>query len=206
MKSVKSLCLQQRHRYSEMIIKRKALRGVLQRVQKTSEHAVRLLKELQSIQEECLSSGSVVCSKVQHAVADCDPGSLAVAGSVAAIELASVSVARAGTEAINVCGFFTSMQDSFECAVAQQRETQDDLNAMCNAHSCAVDIHSLALTALERGLGHETTSALCCASCMGDAEAVYAARTGMCKLCHEKAAVDAVNSGWERCVEMQDAI
>jgi HPt (histidine-containing phosphotransfer) domain-containing protein len=206
MKSVKSLCLQQRHRHALMREKRKALRGVLQRLQHTSESAIRLLKELQSVQEECLSVGSMVCSKVQHSVVDSDPCSLAVAGSVAAIELATDSVARASTDSVKLCRLFTTMQDSFEQAISQQRETQEDLSAMCSTHSCATDVHSLALAALEKGLGYETEPGLCCASCMGSAEVVYAARTGMCKKCHDKASFDVVNSSWERCVQMEDAI
>jgi hypothetical protein len=231
MRSLHGICAQQRVRRDLMVVKCKALQGVLKRIQVTSKSAILFLKELQFLHEECLSTGSVVCSKVQHSVADCDPGSLAVAGSVAAIDLASVSVARAGAEVVRVCGLITAMQDGFKDVSAQQRETQDDLYAMCNAHSCATDIHAVALAdiekglgcdpasgcdvsdvhaqalaALEKGLGYETGSGLKCANCMEDAQAVYAARTGMCKTCHEKTTADALNSGWERCVQMEDAI
>ena len=206
MKSVRSLWLQQRDRHAVMRIKQTALREVLRRVQKTSKSAVRLMEELQSNQEECLSIGGVVCSEIQHSVADCDPDSLAVAGSVAAIELATVGVARAGTAAAKLRGLVAAMQGSSDDVIAQQRETDAHLCAMYNAHCYAIDTHSLA--AIDEGLGHmdaETPGVLCCASCNGDAEAVYAARTGMCKTCHEKAS-DAVDCGWVRCVEMEDAV
>ena len=205
-KSVHGICAQQRARHDMMVVKQKALHGVLKRIQITSKSAILLLKDLQCMQEECLSVGHVVCSKVQHSVTECDPGSPAVAGSVAAIGLATVSVARAGNEVEKVCKLITAIQGSFDDATAQQKEAQDDLCAMCNVHSCATDVHALALNALETGLGHEPGSGLQCASCMGDAQAVYAARTGMCRTCHEKAVADAMDSGWERCVKMEDAI
>jgi hypothetical protein len=230
MKSLHGICAQQRVRRELMAVKRKAIQGVLKRIHVTSRSAMLLLKELQCLHEECLSVGSVVCSKVQHSVANCDPGSIAVAGSVAAIELASVSVARAGVEVERVCGLVAAMQHGFDGSIAQQHMVQQDLYAMCKVHSCAMDVHTGALEALEQGLSHdaglldttdthaqalaaienglgyETGSGLCCANCMGEAQAVYAARTGMCKTCHENAAVDALNSGWERCTPMEDAV
>lgn len=208
MKTVHTICVEQRRRHSQMAAKRTVLRGVLKRIQKTSENAIQSLKDLQNMHEDCLSVGSVVCSKVQHSVADCDPSSASVAGSVAALELAKGGVASAGADVARMCDLLTVMQGTFEDVLSQQREAQDNLYAMCTTHACAADVHAQALSALEKGLGYELEPGLRCASCMGAAEAVYAARTGMCKTCHEQAAVDAVNSGWERCGEMEmvDAI
>ena len=254
MKSLHIMCAQQRVRHAQMVLKRSILHDMLKRVQKTSEHAIILLKDMQTRHEECLSVGCTVCSMVQQSATGCDTDGAVVAASLASIELAKGSVENVGTDVVKLCGIFTVLQESFEDVVGQQQVAHDNLYAMCNTHACAVDVHvdmdvdapdlyvpkkdvdaqamhtpkkavdaqamhtpkkdvdapdlyapekdahAQALHALEKGLGHQTEASLCCASCMQPAEAVYAARTGMCKLCHEKAAADAVNSGWARCV------
>ena len=255
MKSLHGMCAQQRVRHAQMVLKRSILHDMLKRMQKTSEHAIILLKDMQTRHEECLSVGCTVCSVVQSSATGCDTDGAVVAASLASIKVAKESVENVGTDVVKLCGIFTVMQESFEDVVGRQQEAHDNLNTMCNTHACAVDVHApalhalgkdvyvemdvdapalyepekhvhaqalytpekdahdaqalytpekdahaQALHALEKGLGHQTEASLCCASCMQPAEAVYAARTGMCKLCHEKAAADAVNSGWARCV------
>ena len=79
---------------------------------------------------------------------------------------------------------------------------------MHTAHMCAADVHSQALLAIEQGLGSTAETVLHCAACGKNAEVTYAARTGMCKQCHD-ASICATNAGWVRCEDpcgiMEDA-
>jgi hypothetical protein len=75
----------------------------------------------------------------------------------------------------------------------------EDLRVMHTVHMCAVDAHSQALFAIEQGVGQQPENGLCCAKCGGHAGAVYAARTGLCKTCHDDAGGE-MNTGWMRCV------
>ncbi|KAJ1465476.1 hypothetical protein T484DRAFT_1757388 [Baffinella frigidus] len=160
---------------------------------------MKLLGELQNASEEFVSFGNAVCSKVQHAVTVCDPHSLAVAGSVAAIGVANDSVVRTGADQSSLSEVVATMQGVFQDILDHQGVLGEDLRVMHTAHMCAVDAHSQALFAIEQGVGQQPENSLCCATCGGDAEAVYAARTGLCKMCHDAAGGE-MNTGWLRCV------
>jgi hypothetical protein len=194
-KNTRSLLAQQRDRHVLMCKKRAALSDVLKRLQNTSIHAIKILADLCNLSDEMISSGNVVCSKVQHAVSVCDAGSLAVAGSVAAIGVATASIASAGDDQNQLHAVVATMQTVLQNINVHQSVVGDDLYVMYTAHKCAVDVHEQALSAIEQGLGQELESALQCSTCGGSAEAVYAARTGLCKMCYQ-AMCSANNTGW----------
>jgi hypothetical protein len=196
-KNTRNLLAQQSERHILMRRKREALSDVLKRLQSTSAHAIKILGDLYNLSEETISTGNVVCSKVQHAVAVCDPGSLAVAGSVAAIGVATASAANAGDDQVKLHTVVTTMQTVCQNILDNQSALGDDLYVMYTAHKCAVDAHAQALLAIEQGLGHELASGVKCSSCGRSAEVVYAARTGLCKMCYQ-AVSDATNTGWDQ--------
>jgi thiamine phosphate synthase YjbQ (UPF0047 family) len=204
-KHVKNLLAQQRDRHIIICKKRKALYVVLKNMRITSENAIKLLGDIQNASEEFVSIGAMVCSKVQHAVTVCDPGSLAVAGSVVAVDVATASVERADADQYVLQDMVTTMQEVCQGIVKNQGVLCDDLSVMHTAHICAADVHSQALFAIEQGVGQEPETGLLCAVCGRDAEPVYAARTGTCKTCHD-AAGDVSNTGWLRCVDPLDAM
>lgn len=186
---VKTLCIEQRQCRAAMDAKRKVLASVLKSIQTSSQRAVEIIGQLQNMNEVCLSVGNVVCSKLQHSVAVNDPESTAVAGVVAAINLATQTVTVSSTKC---CEFIRAHEQFNQVAgsvLSTHKHTCDVLAAMCNTHDCAVVLHTGALEVIEAGV------AVQCVICKEDAEVAYAARTGMCKTClHD----EAVNSGWVR--------
>jgi hypothetical protein len=123
-----------------------------------------------------------------------------VAGSVVAIEVAKSSVAHTASDQHLLQNAIISMTDICESIHNHQDSVCQDLTAMHEAHMCAADAHSLALLAIEQGHGSTLHKALHCVSCDGNAEAVYAARTGMCKKCHD-ATICESRTGWVQCTE-----
>ena len=199
-KNVRNLIAQQRERHSVLRKKRDALSIAMKQITATSNRAISLLVDLHNASEEFVSFGAMVCSKVQHAVSVCDPDSLAVAGSVVAIEVAKSSVAHTASDQHLLQNAIISMTDICESIHNHQDSVCQDLAAMHEAHMCAADAHSLALLAIEQGHGSTLHKALHCVSCDGNAEAVYAARTGMCKKCHD-ATICESRTGWVQCTE-----
>jgi hypothetical protein len=199
MKCVRRLCESQRGHMTDIISKQDTLRDQLGVLRSTTASVIKLLGDLQAIHEECLDIGVMLCSKVQHAVSVSDRQSLAVAGSVAAIDAVRVSFTYAERDQISLQGVCTEMHKIGERILIHQTAVQQDLKAMSNAHSCAVDVHAPALVALRNGMNPKVTEAgLCCTSCGMGADPVYAARTGLCKTCHEND-IEATNVGWSRC-------
>ena len=104
------------------------------------------------------------------------------------------------------------MQGVCEEVLEHQGVMCEDLCVMHTSLMCAADAHSQALIAIEQGVGQQPISGLQCAVCGRNAEAAYAARTGLCKTCLDTAN-DEMKTGWIRCVDavdsdnaMQDAV
>jgi hypothetical protein len=181
---VKTLGVEQRQCCVAMNAKLKGLAILLKSLRTNSQRAIEMLGQLQNIHETCLSVGNVVCSKVQHAVALDDADSFAVAGSVAAIQLATENV----TISSHVGGKFLHAVDqlhqAMDSAVYSHKRTGDLLEAMCNTHDCAIVIHAHELEVIES----ETT--LACVTCKHIPGIVNAAHTEMCNTCLEQAVVN----------------
>jgi hypothetical protein len=204
-KHVRNLLAQQRERHIVLCKKRDALQCVMKTMNTSSKNAIKLLGDIQNSSEEFVSFGTAVISKVQHAVTVCDPLSLAVAGSITSIDVARSSVERADAGQCAVQTMATQMQGVCEEVLEHQCVMCEDLGVMHTSLMCAADAHSQALSAIEQqGVGQQPISGLQCAVCFGDAEAAYAARTGLCKKCHDTAN-DEMKTGWIRCVDAVDS-
>ena len=187
---VKGMCVDQRQRLVGLKAKRKGLVALLKSLRTSSDRAIELFGQIQNLHETCLSVGNVVCSKVQHAVALSDADSTAVAGSVAAIDLATENVAISSNKGCEIIRVHSQLHKILDSAMSSHKHTIDVLEAMCNTHDCAVVVHEHALTVIEL----DTT--LQCMVCKCIPESAYVARTGMCKNCLQEVSV---NSGWVRC-------
>ena len=133
-KHVRNLIAQQRERHSVLCKKRDALYIVMKKMTTTSDTAIGLLKDLQNASEEFVSFETAICSKVQHAVSVCDPDSLAVAGCLATLEVASTSVASTDVDQYSLQTVVTSMADICQGIQGKQEALCQDL--LCYAH-CA---------------------------------------------------------------------
>jgi hypothetical protein len=204
-KHVRNLLAQQRERHIVLCKKRDALQCMIKKMNTCSKNAIKLLGDIQNSSEEFVSFGTAVISKVQHAVTVCDPLSLAVAGSITSIDVARSSVQRADVDQCAVQHMAMMMQGVCEETLDHQGVMCEDLRVMHTALMCAADAHSQALFAIEQGVGQQPISGLHCAVCGRRAEAAYAARTGLCKTCHD-AANDATKTGWIRCADSDNAM
>ena len=198
MPRLSQLCRQQRERRESTRETRHKLAAVLHSIRQNSMRAITLLGQLQNQNETCLAQGNVICSKIQHAVIECDPNSVSVAACVNAIDVAVTKIATSSSD--SVC--FIQKLHAFSEVSAQlsqsQKTTSASLKAMSDAHQDAYDVHSFAVDALENGFGVRCTDQILCACCGGNTELMYAARTGMCETCAHK---HSAQSQWRRSTE-----
>jgi hypothetical protein len=175
------------------------LEAVLRVMRDSSKRAIDLLGQLQNENDGCLLQGNVICSKIQHAVAECNPGSIAVAAVVASIDYATSTITETSAMSLDVMRATEQLNEVSRKIVILQKRANDSLDVMCEANQHALDIHVEAVNAIEAGFGTEPEPGMQCAICGGDAEPIYAARTGMCLKCVNESK-DLSQSGWTRCV------
>lgn len=198
MARVNQLCKNQRARKESIRLTRIKLEAVLHVMKQSSQRAIGLLGLLQNENELCLSEGNVICSKIQHAVVVCDPDSVAVAEASETIHSATCGLNSTSAMSVDVLRVLESFSDVSTKVMISQKKTNDKLDIMCDAHQHAFDVHEQAVEAIEKAFGNMPVKGIPCANCGGDAEPVYAARTGMCFKC-VKEPTD--GSGWTRCGE-----
>jgi hypothetical protein len=198
MPRLNQLCKNQRQRKEVIRTLRIKLASALLKMRDSSKRAIDLLGQLQNENDGFLLQGNVICSKIQHAVVECDPDSIAVAAAVVSIDSATCSVASTSALSVDVVRATQQFNDVAMQIIASQKKTNDFLDVMCEAHQHAFDVHEKAVDAIQNGFGTESGPGIQCASCGGDAEPIYAARTGMCLKCVKHSA-DMSLSGWTRC-------